>query len=344
MSPNFVKPVMNTTPTIINTAFSDSPFSQAMDKHYTVIGNHTTLGYEEKPEHSITLVILPRGGKFQRSEFFERLLKMGWAEIISIEYEGAIFDYEQLTAKFSRLRFLVFPKPTINPGFAINCAIRETRTQFAYVLWSSMNPVALSPKLFLEITQRAKNLVSIPIIRGSKGEVLPTISIPVQYQQGLKAMYSMPGGEYKKSLFPFDYVGIYRKSLFQLIEGFDPLMTSPYWQRFDFGLRAYLWGYTLPVCMGLKLDQSQDFEVEDLSPDVNYLRFYLKNLAVEFRQDHGVLDKKIFWKIARKSGQGFFTTRKIFTEIRNWVDTHSFRFTQDAKMIVELWDEEDSFS
>lgn len=335
---------MNTTPTIINSHFSESSSAQSSNQHYTVIGNAISLEPGDKPEHAITLVILPRGGKFQRSEFFERLLKMGWAEIISIEYEGTMFDFEQLTAKFSRLRFLILPKSQVNPGFAINCAMRETRTEFAYVLWSSMNPISLSPKLFVEISQRTKNVVSIPILRGSKGEVLPTVSIPVQYQQGLKAMYSMPGGEYKKSLFPFDFVGLYRRDLFQLMEGYDPVIHSPYWQRFDFGLRAYLWGYSLPLFMGLKIDQTQDFEVEDLSPDIHYLRFYLKNLALEFRQDHGVLDKKVFWKIAWKSGQSFFKTRKIFTEIRQWVEQHSYRFTSDAKMIVELWDEEDHLS
>ena len=307
---------------------------------YTIIGNAVPLPQDSSPYSSITLIVLGRGGKFQRTEMFDRLSKIGWAEILSVENPNPSYDLEQLTTRYSRLRCKGVQTPRGNPGELINAAMRECRTPLALVLWSTMAVQPLTPRILNDLVSQKMAVVTVPVIRNQRGEVFPSVSIPTEYNQSLKTLYVSPSAENNRSLFPFDYSGLYRKDLFLSTLGYDEKILSPYWQKFEFGVRSYLWGMQIPVYQGLRVTISQDPEPEDTSSDNNYLRCYLKTLGVDFRQDHGVLDMSAFLDVYRKSGKGFIGALKLFLEVQRWVHVHSFRYVKDLHQIVELWDEE----
>jgi len=307
---------------------------------YTIVGNEVPLPNDSGPYSSITLIVLGRGGKFQRTEMFDRLSKVGWAEILSVENPNPSYDLEQLTTRYSRLRCMVAQTTRGNPGELINAAMRECRTPLALLLWSTMTVLPLTPRILTDLITQKLAVVTVPIIRNQRGEVLPSVSIPTEYNQGLKTLYVTPSAENNRSLFPFDYSGLYRKDLFLSMLGYDEKIVSPYWQKFEFGVRAYLWGMQIPVHQGLRTTISEYPEPEDTSTDNNYLRCYLKTLGVDFKQDHGVLDRSAFFDVYRKSGMGIFSSLKLFLEVRRWVHVHSFRYLKDFHQIVELWGEE----
>ena len=307
---------------------------------YTVIGNSPVKQNTADHLSEITLIVLSQGSRFQRIEYFEKLSRMGWAEIISVENQNPSYDVETLTSRIPGMRCMVFHEEDSSSGEKLNMAIRESLTSLSLVIWSTMMPLSISPRQIEEMCGYKHAVVTIPLLRTMKGEIFPSIIVPAHYQQGLKTLWVPPGGENKRSLFPFQYTGLYRKDLFLSLMGFDPEITSAYWQKMDFGLRAYLWGMGMPVCLGLRIQLQQDPEPEDSSPHRGSLRFYLKNLAVDYHHDHGTLEWKVFLDFYRRSGLGLLGALKLFKQVRHWVVTHGFRYTSDARRLVELWDED----
>ena len=306
---------------------------------YTVVGSLSDLPETEPGPGAVSLLLLGQGGKFQRAEAFEKLFRMGWGEVVSVESSNPSYDLETLSQRFHGLRFVVFSNQNLSPGERINAAIRECRSDLVFVLWSSMNPMPLSARAVEEMF-RGDSVVTAPLIRNARGEVFPSVAVPAHYQKGVRTLFVAPGPENSRTIYPFDYTGIYRRDLFISLEGYDPAIREPYWQKMDFGFRAYLWGSQIAVLPSFRVQLQGEFEAEDTSGGPGLLRFYLKNLAVEHKADHGELEAGAFWEFLRKSGMNIFAARSLFKEIRSWVAKNRFRFKVDARQIVEMWDEE----
>lgn len=306
---------------------------------YTIIGKPLDFPASDAASAHVSLLLLGEGARFQRREMFEKLVGMEWAEIISVESPNPSYDYESLNQRFPGLRFLLFADPEVNLGMRINIAIRECRSNLVCLLWSSMVPLPLPGRVVQESLE-TNSVVTLPLLRNPRGEVFPSVSIPAHYRQGMKTLFVVPGVDHSRSIFPFEYTGLYRRDLFLSMGGYDTRIRESYWQKMDFGFRSYLWGMEIPVSTHFRVQYSGDFEPEDTSAGPGYLRFYLKNFLPEFKADHSELEKKEFWAFYRRSGLGFFSARSLFREIRRWVRDHKYRFESDARKLIEMWDEE----
>ncbi len=299
---------------------------------YTVVGGQKShRGLLNRPSFSI--VVLNRGGKFDRDTAFQRLSAWEPAEILSIEIGTSSYDVEHLASRFTHVRFVLLDR-RVSAGEQVNLGIAEALGSVVLVLWNDYEIAGL-PKAVL--TSEAP-LCSVPVLRGERNQILPSLIAPAFYQQRLQVLPLQPPNEPVPSIVAFDYVGLYHREQYQRVGGYDRSIVSPHWQKLEFGFRAHMWGYRIMVEPHLRLSCAQTPPPEDTTPDQSYLRFYLKTLALRFTGDTGYLPLSKFFMVVLRAQTGPLRAWRLFQEAREWVHRHRFSFRQDARRVTELWD------
>jgi len=291
-----------------------------------------------KAQPLLSVVLLNRGGRFYRRELLEELAAADLGEIISVEGPKVSYDIEPLSRELPEIRFLLL-QDEASPGEKINLAMGEARTRTVLVLWTDMR---ISQTQGLELlaarTEERGWLCVVPALRNPGGEEVPGIQVPAVIRGRLQVIPWPPKHGGMRSLFPFDYCGLYNRARFQLTGGFDTWMRTPYWQKLDFGLRASLWGETILSDTSFHMAYTAEQSPEDNTPDWSYKLFYLKNMAVRFNGEMGVLPGSRFPAYALRSGSGLLDARKEFREIQQWVEENRFRFKSDVPSLVAHWE------
>ncbi|GAB1483888.1 hypothetical protein MASR2M78_27040 [Treponema sp.] len=144
------------------------------------------------------------------------------------------------------------------------------------------------------------------------------------------------------SLFPFDAVGIYNKEKFIRLGGFDTSLSSSFWQLMDFGFRAHLWGEAIVSTQLVKVVYDGDVPAGDATIEASHKRFYLKNLAPVFGGDSAHLPWRRFLPYLFRANTGPLEARDEFKAARDWVATNRYRFSCDARTVLELWETPES--
>ncbi len=305
--------------------------------------NYTVIGGKREPEVRrrpplISIVLLNRAGRVFKSETLSVLSKLNVHEIISIEGGGAGYDVESLSVRFPAIRFIRIHKKTTE-GEKINIGIEESESKYVFVMYDDMNAAAgsLSDRL-LEQVSLSDSLCAVPLIQSRRQSTVPTIMSPAFMKRSLKIVQLPPSVDGMDSLFPFDYSGIYNKELFIRLGGYDGRINSRWWQKMDFGFRAYMWGEKIQCKTSLRVKYLDDIPEESTTPGKSYRFFYLKNLTVRFDGDYGVIPKNRFMSYYLRSGEGLFTALREFREAREWVEENKYRFKMDARSITEIWE------
>jgi len=327
---------MNTIPTIFNEKIIP----------YTAIG-----GKERIASTGISAVIINRPGFIRRS-FFLDIEKTGFDNVISIESCAPHYDIEELSGRFPFVRFII-PKTELNLGEQINLAASEVTSPLFFVLRNDMKIIAggtarrIAEQLVVnelkddktgDIGKGFKRLCTVPVIMNSNYEVFPSIAAPVTYKRKMQSRFINPHNEGDLSLYPYDGIGIYDKTRFIQLGGFDPTIDATHWQLMDFGFRTQLWGEEIALNLHLKLSFDSDLPVENHNLDNNYRRFYLKNLAHVFRGDYAHLPLYRFLSYMFNSGEDLFSAWKEFKESRKWIKKNKFRFKCDARSVAFKWE------
>jgi hypothetical protein len=305
---------------------------------YTVVGG--PAAGSGGPAARVSVVLLNRGSRFARGDALRELSRAGFESILSVEPRGDSLDAESLSPRSGGLRFLLLSEPA-SVGVQVNLAMRESPGPYVFVLWSDMalSAQALSSRFFDRLAER-DILCRAPLFFGKGGEALPSAAAPALHKSSLKVLRLVPSKDGARSLYPFDYAGIYSKEKFVLTGGFDPLLTNQYWQKLDFGFRAWLWGEEIRVSQALKVAYSGAPPVEDETADDCYKWFWLKNLAPSFRGDSALIPSSRLWSYLRRRPGGPAKALAEFREAREWVRTSRYRFRSDAPSLVDLWEEE----
>jgi hypothetical protein len=291
---------------------------------------------------AMTVVLLNRGSRLYRNEAIDELERVGLGSILSVEPKGDVVDLEGLASRHPGTRFLLLSEPA-SAGVQVNLAMRESPGPYVFVLWTDMSLSAqgLSSRFFERLAER-NILCSAPALFGKGGEQLPSAVSPAFNRSSLKLLSLVPEKDGAKSLFPFDYAGVYSKEKFVLTGGFDASLANPYWQKLDFGFRSWLWGEEIRIAQALKLSYTEPPRPEDETPDEGYKWFWLKNLAPSFRGDSGDIGFSRFWAYLRSRRGGSAQALGEFKAAREWVRLNRYRFRTDAASLVDLWDEGES--
>ncbi len=304
---------------------------------YTVVG--CAKGGPCPESMPVSVLLLNRGSRLYRSEAFRELERIGFRSIVSVEAGGGEgSDVEGLVSRHPRARFLLLSEPA-SPGEMINLGMRESCGPYVFVLWNDLKLLtqALSSRFFERLAEE-DILCQAPTI-SSAGELVPSASSPaLEKGASLKVLNLAPGVDGTKSLYPFDFCGIYSRERFVMTGGFDGGIANPYWQKLDFGFRSWLWGEEIRVLSALKLAYGGSPPSEDATPDSGYARFWLKNLAPAFRADSAHLPASRFWPYLKRSAGGPFAAIAEFRAAREWIALNRFRFKSDAADLADLWE------
>ena len=287
----------------------------------------------------MSVVLLNRGSRLYRGDALGELTRAGLGSILCVEPKTEVIDVEANHARYPGARFLLLSEPT-SPGVQINMAIRESPGPYVFVLWSDMALAAqgLSSRFFERLSER-DILCQAPALFARGGEQLPSAAAPAFNRSSLKVLSLVPSKDGMRSLFPFDYAGIYSREKFVLTGGFDARLPNPHWQKLDFGFRSWLWGEEIRIAQALKVSYADVPTPEDETNDECYKWFWLKNLAPSFRGDSGLVSPSRFWSYLGSRRGGALTALGEFRAAREWVRTNRYRFRTDASSLVGLWDE-----
>ncbi len=284
----------------------------------------------------LTLLVLNRGKSIFKADFFREIENLGFSEVISVENPGFNYDLESVSRKFPFVKFLLLQE-SCSTGEQINIGLEESSGDFVYVVWNNMKiSSSVSLRLF-ENLEKEGSLCSVPILRTTGNELVPSVVIPAFRKRNLKIIYAVPKRNGVISLFPFDYCGIYNREKFLYTGGYDYSIINQYWQKMDFGFRINMWGEKITCNTGMQVTYTTDFVTDDTSIDKYYRIFYLKNLAVRFNGDSGYLPGSKLIQYIMRSGESFFAARNNYNEAKKWVELNKFRFNFDSRSLTELW-------
>lgn len=313
---------------------------------YTVIGG-SKVDRIRKSQAPLALLLLNRGSRFYRHEKLRELQEAGIGEILCVEGPRISYDIEPLSREFPEIRFLLLQEEA-SPGEKINVGIEECRTRLTFALWSDMDfPIPPEGEgdldtgqwqSFLQEIEDKEILCTVPQLRSSADQVVPSIQVPALIKGKLKVMPWKPIQEGMRSLFPFDYCGIYHRSRFLLSGGYDTWMDNPYWQKLDFGLRSFLWGEQILCRRDVVVRYSGETVSEDSSADISYKLFFLKNMTVHFNGEMGVLPASKRFAYCLASDSRWIDARNEFREVQTWVHQNRYRFKSDVQSLVNHWE------
>jgi hypothetical protein len=317
-----VRGAMNTIPTIFNGALPA----------YTAVGGRERLG-----SSGLQAVLLNRSGRYPRRALFQELEKTGFDYIISVESTSERYDVEELSVRFPFVRFILI-QDDLSPGELINLAAGELGGPLFFVLWNNMKFIAGGSAGRMAERNFSRRLCTLPVMQNLRFEALPTLASPALFKNTVTTRLAVPQREGQSGLYPFDGVGIYDRDRFLRLGGFDGALKNFHWQLMDFGFRARLWGEEIASTQLVKLSYDGEVPREDISPEENYRRFYLKNLAPVWRNGIAHLPWRRFLRYFFRSGEDLFTAWGEFSGIRRWVSENASRFTCDARAVADSWD------
>jgi hypothetical protein len=304
---------------------------------YTVVGGSNGRAFPDSLP--ISVILLDRGSRLYRGDVFRELDRIGFDSIVSVEEGVDSMDVESLAGRYPKVRFLLLSAPT-TAGEKVNLGIRESCGRFALVLWSDMRLLtqAISSRFFERLTEQ-NLLCQVPFLTTRGGEAVPTAAVPAFDRSSLKVLNLTSTKDGERSLYPFDFCGIYSREKFVLTGGYDGGLANPYWQKLDFGFRAWLWGEEIRFAQALKAGYAEAAPEEDSTPDEHYKWFWLKNLAPRFKGDSALIPVSRFWSYLRSRGRGIFDAMAEFKAAREWVRINRYRFRSGATSLVDLWEE-----
>jgi len=303
---------------------------------YTIVGGRKEdRSLQVSPPLSI--ILLHRGSRPYRQEYFRELEQLGAIEIVSVESKVHTYDIDALSRAYPYVRFLILHEQ-VSIGEQINIGMKEATGKYVFVMWSDMKVSSpLGPQLLHRFIS-AERLCTVPVIQNTKLETVPSIMVPAFHRRSLKILPMLPQQNGIITLFPFDYCGVYQKEKFLLAGGYDHSITSSHWQKMDFGFRANMWGYVQECETAFRVRYLASEPSEDTTPDTSYKQFFLKNLTVCFNGDRGEIPWRRFLSYYIRSGSPFFSALRDFRKVRDWVAVNQYRFNRDARDVTALWE------
>ena len=315
---------MNTIPSIFNERVIS----------YTVTGG---LQPPANVAMSVTCVVLSRGGRHIRARVIENLLDKGFEKIISVNPVSERDSVEGFAAQFPQVSFLLAQEEA-SQGELLNLSFAEAKSSYVLVVQDDLcfDRVGFTPSLASSLAARAHFCVA-PALTAASGVPLPVLVSPSASHSLFDVERSASFTDGQKTLCAADWAGFYNRQTFALLGGVDYTITSPFWQKMDFFVRAWLWGETVSLSNAMTFTYTDVVPEEDSTVDMSYLRFYLKNLAPAFKVDHARVSWLSWPAFKLHNRCGTLESIKQFKDAVRWTKENQWRFKCDAVSLIENW-------
>ena len=288
---------------------------------------------------NISVILLNTSGSHLKTHVFENLLECKFQTIVSVEHDASSFSLDEMSRQFPTVKFII-PLEKTTDGELINLAMSELQSDYVLVLRDTLNiPVStILPHLAENLTKNGTYCIVPRLFDAAKNE-LPCSFSP-SYSKGhftIESSTTISDGA--KTLYPFDYIGLYNRQKFIQLGGFDWTISSSYWQNIDLSMRSWLWGEKIRLTSKLQFNYLEEPPVEDRTYTMSYLRYYLKNELPRIKLGEGYIKNSAFISFLFRSSCGYLEARRQFKEAKLWVEKNKFKFTIDLQNLIENWDE-----
>ncbi len=307
----------------------------------TVLGGKNSI--DTKVLLPCSVVLLNRGNNHYRQQTIDNLIKCGFSQIVSVENSSLSYNLEDFSQRHPQVKFVI-PLEKLSIGDMINIGISECDSEFVLVLWNDIHITSNIVQPFILEKMMNYNMLCIaPVLQTVRLQPLPIEMIPNIENSVFVASPTSVIKDMSKTVYPFDFIGLYNRQKFMQLGGYDYTITTPYWQNLDFSLRAWLWGEKISISSSFKLRYDDESPLEDITADTTQLRFYLKNCAPTFKNDYSYIPKLKYFSFMHKHPANPFEALAEFNDARNWVFINRYRFKTDVTMLVNNWQALETF-
>lgn len=300
----------------------------------TVVGGQVNTSEDAL---NISIVLLNSSGSHFKFHLFENLIQCNFQSIVSIEHDPNNTTIDDMSKKFPMVKFIV-PLEAASDGELINIAMSEVKSDYVLVIRDSLHiPSGIILQHMSEkLTKDGIYCVVPRLFDANKNGLSCTYNPGVERTHFIvESSIAMQDG--MKTLYPFNYIGLYNRSKFIQLGGFDWTIKSPYWQNLDLALRSWLWGEETRLTSLLQFSYTQEPPVEDRTVNLDYLRYYLKNELPKLKMEQAYIKKSSFLVFMFRSSCGFLEARRQFKAASEWVKKNKFRFKMNLQTFVENW-------
>ncbi len=321
---HYVRSAMNTIPLTFN----------EHQINCTVLGGQNNAS---KGSLNICAVLLNKNGSHLHLQTIENLISCGFRSIISVEPNSESYNIEDMSKRFPSVKFIV-PREKCTEGDLINLCMAETDSEYVFVLKDSLYiPQNFMAVNLAENLTKSKSYCVVPRLVSNLGESVSIRTTPIAERGRFRIISSQLINDGVHTIFPPDFIGLYNREKFIQLGGFDYTITSSYWQNVDLAMRSWLWGEFTVLSTKLAITYKDEVPVDNVTPNLSYLRFYLKNILPKYKADHGMISNLSFMNFFFNSSCGILEAISQFSGAKKWVKMHRYRFRYDAKYMIENW-------
>ena len=302
---------------------------------YTILGSEKCI---EDSKYPISVLILNRNSGNFKEQNLELLLKNGFESIISLENPTDNYKIDGYAKKFPQVRFIL-PKKNVSTGELINLGISVCKSHYLLVIWDDYvikNPI-ITDAIMSKIVESG-SICYVPIFTNASFQQVSVRMEPHIEHFNFSVIPRTFAYDNSKTLYPFDFAGVYEKERFMSVGGFDCSITSDYWQLLDFSIRSWLWGEKIMGSTLFRFSYQNNEPISDMTIDNSYFRFFLKNIAIKIKVDYAYLPVRTFITFHRNSNYSFEPALKEFRYIRKWVSKNKFRYKTEIKKLTDEWE------
>ncbi|MGP1438322.1 MAG: hypothetical protein ACTTKH_04545 [Treponema sp.] len=317
--------VMNIIPTTFNEHTSQ----------YTIAGGRDF----KDGSKDVGAIIMSRGGWYNFPSIIKSLLDAGCTSIISVEFSDKFIDLENMVNDYPFVKFLLLPEE-ITIGETINIGISELQANYAIVLWNDISILDSNMlKLAIEEAKSANRMCLAPVAITKSNDIINIQMLPI-LQDGHFHTEAVPIIQNNtRTIYSFDFTGIYNCEKFISFGGFDYTLINSYWQNLDFGFRTFLWGEEILINTHFKIKYLSILPIEDTSHDDSYTRFYIKNLKPTVENGKAYMKFDVFFSYMKGMGFNPFMAYNYFKVGHDWVKKNQKRFKTPPYELISNWRE-----
>ncbi len=292
---------------------------------------------DSEPLLKASAILLNQGKSHLRLQNLQALSERGFEKIISIENDAQNYNIEDFAQKFPSVKFII-PLEKAADGDLINLAASEIESEHFLILRDSLNiPQNLLTPALADRLASQKLFCVAPRVFSREGSPFPVRFSPGAKKRSLKIDSSSQFSEGLSTLYPFDFLGFYDTQKFKDLGGYDGEIKNSYWQNLDLSFRAWLWGERIELSALFSVTYAQEILAPDSTPDLSYLRFFLKNMAPVYKNERAEIPGSAFWSYKSRSSCGFFESLRQFGAARSWARQNRWRFKMDAFKLISEW-------
>lgn len=304
--------------------------------------DNETIGMlsEKKTTLSTGIVLLTRSGIQYRTNTLDFLLQHGFSDIVCIENSTESYLIEEISQRYPTIKFVI-PQETVSVGDMINIGFEECKTKYILVLWDDIKLRAgFFSQLLEEFLIEEQKFCIAPFLLSPALRFLPVMISPAVKNKQFISIADTTVVDKAKTLYPVDFLGFYNRQKFIQLGGFDHSIHTLYWQSLDFFVRAWLWGEEIKLSARFSLSYEDSPDFFDTTVDYAQLRFFIKNCAPIFSNDHAQIPLSQLFGFSLKYGAKFLGGFSEFFAGRKWVYENRFRFKTDIQGLLNHWLEE----